>query len=117
MKTKKKSSRLNSEQQLNLFNFKRFAQLEGFTETLSKTGNFNSGTPIFYKRATADKFLVFSIPYPEDQHQFYADFWIVKTESKNNFLVRKVDATNLKDIHVGFTMEHIELYNNFVSSM
>lgn len=114
MKTKKKSTQLNSEQQEYLFNFKRFAHSEGFTETSSKAGNFNVGTPIFYKRVADDKFLVFNIPFKEVQKQFYVDFWIINTESKNNFLVRKVDDKKLQDIRLGFTMENIGLYHNII---
>lgn len=114
MKIRKKSTQFNSEQQEYLFNFKQFVHSEGFTETSSNAGNFNLGAPIFYKRVANDKFLVFNIPFNEVQKQFYVDFWIINTESKNFFLVRKVDDKKLKDIRLGFTIENIGLYHNLI---
>ena len=114
MKSKNKCDKQEEE---NLYNFKRFAKVEGFTETVSDSGHFKQGTPIFYKQTTPTMFLVFTIPFMGIQKKFYADFWKINAISANNFLKKRVDDIDMKDIRMGFNLQNIELYYNQLSNL
>ena len=114
MKSNINSPKLNIEEEENLYQFKRFLQLQVFSEVVCKSGNFRCGTPIFYKRKNTNNFLVFNIPYNSEQHRFYADFWIINTQSEKNFLIKKVDENSLHNICLGFTMKNVKLYDKLV---
>lgn len=98
------------------YRFKRFMQIEGFTETTSKSGSFRLGTPIFYKRISIDTFLVFNIPYMGVQKSFYADLWLFNTSSQKNSVLKEADETNMLDIRLGLSLKDTKSYNEFVYS-
>ncbi len=97
-----------------LYRFKRFIQIEGFTEAIDKVGSFELGSPLFYKQLLANKFLVFNIPFNEVQKDFYADFWAVDTSSKDNFLKRKITESKLTLVCLAFKMQNVKIYNNLL---
>jgi hypothetical protein len=98
--------------------FKIFMLSQGFKEGISKSGNFGSGSPVYYKKVADETFLAFNIPYygKTKNASFYSDFWTIKASSEKDFLVKGVNDANLIEIRLGFTMEHIDIYLNKLKS-
>ena len=86
---------------------------EGFVETIDLTNNFAKNEPLFYKKISDNKFIVFNIPYYGKLKNafFQADFWKVYVSNEGEFLNKKLKNSDYKDVMLGFTIERdIELY-------
>jgi len=87
---------------------------EGFIETVDKTNNFSKGEPLFYKRISESEFLAFNISYYEKLNNafFQSDFWKIYVSSEDDFLNKKLEKNQYKDIILGFRIERdMDLFN------
>ncbi len=98
--------------------FLEFTQAENFVEAVDMVGNFIKDVPVFYKKITENKFLVFTIPLYDkaEDAPFLTDFYEVTAASEEDFLHHKLTEEHLKSVLSGFDLEDdLAVYNEQVA--
>jgi len=92
----------------------QFIKEENFIETIDTSGNFASQQPLFYKRISPNQFLAFNRPFVDKKNNDATfDFWLIKVDSENIFLNKRLNKNELINVRYGFELERdIDLYNS-----
>jgi hypothetical protein len=91
-----------------------FLNDEGFIETIDKVGSFVKDCPLYYKKISSGKYLIFHMPfYKINASQSYFDFFRISAKSEKDFLHRKFN--NPDAIMLGFNLKRdFNLYENAI---
>lgn len=89
-----------------------FIKSEHFNETIDVIGNFATNKPLFYKRVGSREFIAFNQPFTDDNSRDAVfDFWLIKVNSEEYFLNKKLNDGELIDLCLGFDLQRdIYLY-------
>jgi hypothetical protein len=92
----------------------KFLNNQGFIETSDKIGSFVKDCPLYYKKISSGKYLIFHMPfYKINASQSYFDFFCISARSEKEFLLRRYD--NPEVIKYGFNLKSdFNLFENTI---
>lgn len=87
-----------------------FLKNENFVKTTDNIGNFNKDCPLFYKRISENKYVIFNMPFCKSKSkQATFDFWKINSRTEKDFLLKKTEK--IVTIKLGFNLpKDLELY-------